>query len=651
MTDALHTIDDIDFLGLQPLKGKRAEDDFLAIEQARASARSLKGVPLSPEERFAEFRHCGFRPHGLYVPDDKIATRDLYHRMWNEIGVIPEQDARLSQYFALQNETAEWERQGIPGHWIGQQAVARCLKRFRITGWGRRAGKTEYAAHEAVAYLRRRPGCVVWIAARTLQAVGRCFDMVIHILKAIGEAIESERNSRDERYLILPNGSRCEGVSLHDIGDHDSAAGAGVAFTVVDEAAQVAGEAWTRAIEPPLSDYNGYALVLSSYRGEENWFYDQAEKALEGGDPDWAAFVLASWFNFFVHPRGRRSPALLTAERNANEPGDFLEQYGAVPQRTKHQVYPQYRDTVHLDHQPFDRTREVFLCGDPSAGANPYALGAMQKYPERAYQEHVVIDTIYLTGAITEDMANEVNRRPWRDNVVDMVIDGANPAEVERWARLGFPVWGMEDKPKGEARYPVVRRLLRDPLRYETFYWARMAEILADHGITLETYMLLEATEQRPYLIELEERLADARLTPEDIQALKECSHLVLNRDTTLPMQREFKHYAYEAARRAGQPRPERAKKWDDHLMDALAYYAWYWTRHEYYAGLESEPIQTSALRELGTSMLATMAQAADLSRGQPEDADTLADRGWLRSVRARHVSPYHPTNTMMRVI
>lgn len=653
---ALAGLEDLDLSGLVAFGP--TSPDFLAPVIQRAQSRALRGQPLSPRERFAAFAHFGFTPHGLYVPQDRDLQRLLYARLWQDLGALPDEDHRIAAYLALQQETAGWEAAGLPGAWNGQQAVARCTAQFRVTGWGRRTGKTEYAAHEAAAYLWLRPGCTVWLCARTMQQVGRCWDVVEAIIRRMGWKIVRHRDSRDERLLELESGCRLEGVSLNTAGERDSAPGASVALTVVDEGAQVSQDAWIRAVYPPLTDNNGQALVLSSFNGEGNWFYEQIEKVKANPhNTAWKVFLLESYHNFYVHPRGRQSPALVQAQIDADDPMEYLEQYCAIPRRGRNLVFPQYRDSVHAAEGPlvaFDPHRPVYVTGDPSGGANPYAVLAIQQYPERGWQEHVVIDSYYKAGALAEDMTADCQQRPWFPNVTEMIIDGAYPAEVERLTRLGWPVFGIEDKPKVETRLPVYRRLLRDPLRFYPIRQERLGEILDDQGLTWEEYQDLEPRDQQPYLIRLEERLSDERLTEQDILQLTTCSHIVFARLLCWDVIREHKAYQYEQVRRMGQTRDERARKWNDHAMDALGYYAWHYTRSDYFDQQEHPEVVTApyltqigAGQQFGVGTGPGPAAPPDLGPRREE-----RQRLFLRHLRDQHRPPNQwRGRSMMRTI
>lgn len=642
----LDNLQGVDLSGLVEFGPTRP--DFLAPVVRRAETRALRGKPLSVAERFGAFARFGFTPNGLFVPDNRDLAKLLYQRLWDDLGPIADEDARINAYHALQQETAAWQAAGLPGCWNGQQAVARSHAQFRVTGWGRRTGKTEYAAHEAAAYLLLRPGCRVWISARTMQQVGRCWEVVEAIVERMGWIVTKHRDSRDERYLELDNGSRMEGVSLANIGERDSAAGASVALAIIDEGAQVAAEAWTRGIYPPLTDNNGHALILSSFNGEGNWFYEQIERVKANpNNKAWEIFLLESYHNFYVHPLGRNSPALLQAQIDCDDPMEYLEQYCAIPRRGRNLVYPQYRDAVHALEGPevgFDPNRAVYVTGDPSGGANPYAVLAIQQYPERGWQEHVVIDSYYKAGAMGEDMSADCKQRPWFPNVVEMIIDGAYPAEVERLTRLGWPVFGLEDKPKVETRLPVYRRLLRDPLRFFPIRQERLAEILDEQHLSLAEYNALEPKEQQPFLIMLEERLANERLTDQDILQLQTCSHIAFNKLLCFDVIREHKAYQYEQVRRQGQTRDERARKWNDHAMDALGYYAWHYTRSDYFDAQDHSDVALPYMTVIGPG-----AQYGTGNTPPPLPPDVGPQRESRHKLYLSHLREQHRPSTVWR--
>lgn len=552
----------------------------------RAEARALKFQPMTVADRLEGFRRIHYWPWGLFMPDDPDGVEEVRARL-KALGDIPEEDARILAYRALQDETESWEQQGVAGHWTGQQGIARSAARFRIAGYGRRAGKTFHAAREGIVVAISRPRSTVWVAAPIMRLVSRGFDMIDELVADLHLPTVMRRNGKDEKLIVLENGSRIEGMSLDNI---LNAAGASVDFAIVDEAAQIVPDAWHRAIAPPLTDKQGQALLISSYEGEEGFFYEQARRAKSEGLANWEAFHGESWDNFYAFPQGRKSPAIMEEARSM-DPQDFLEQFGAVPMHQRHLVYREFKTPVHVGDYPFNPKHPVYLAGDPSGGANEYAVAALQDY-ERGCGEHDncihMIDEYYVAGVLADDVIAWCWRQPWAENVKEVILDSALPSEVERWLRGGFTAFYVEDKPQPEERFPILKRLLRDPLRYYPFYRRKLAELLDADGKTLDQFEHLDVPEQRRVTLALEEMLADVNLfeRPADVKALRACARFFVDK-RCVSVTDEFRRYAYTRRKFNNHNLPERARAWKDHLLDAIGYYTWHYHRIEYETALE----------------------------------------------------------------
>lgn len=541
--------------------------------EERAAARMGVRTPLLPDERLAAMRKLGFRPHGLYLPE-RPELQDGLKRRVREIGEISAVDERIAKYLALQDECEEWEQKGVPGRWNGQQAVARSPAQIRVVAFGRRGGKTTEATYEAAVQILERPRSVVWAAAPTMLPVGRCFDLILQTLLDRRFEIATKRDTKEEKLIILANGSRVEGVSLESGASH---AGAAVDLVIVDEAAQMTQEAFVRVVLPPLADHGGRCLMISSHEGSETFFYEEHQRAARraGVDPDlWAVFTDSSWeVNFYVFPQGRRSKMISLFE-SAMDPEEFLEQFGAVAMRSRLLVYPELRERVHVGKYPYEPGHPVLIGADPSGGANPYALAVVQDFEEEIHQ----IDEIYELGVAMEQIVPMVEQRPWRRDITDMVLDSAWPADIERWCNYGFPAYPVFQKPEIEARFPFFRRLLRDPLAYHHFHREKAAIVLADWGMDPAMYDELSPEDMRKLLIEVEEMLAEQNLSSYDIEALRRCARYRIDERCENTVY-ELLHYKYMKPVRRDLGLPGKPLKKDDHLCDAIGYLCWQFWR------------------------------------------------------------------------
>jgi hypothetical protein len=541
--------------------------DALRTAQIRAHSRVSRGSPLTVRERFEAFSSFGYHPHGLYRPDEP-ALAETITRTVKELGDIGIRDERISKYLRLQDYCAELEAKGTPGHWDGMQAVARSTAKYRVVAQSRRVGKTYHATREALAVAIKRPRSHIWCSGPNWDAVGRVFDEVIRLVEDLNMPLRRKRDQTDEKMLILEDyESIFEGVSLHEL---PSIVGVSLTFAIVDEAAFVDKIMWDRGVQPPLTDQDGQAMLLSNYFGDENWFTELAETAEADAEHRiWSIHKGTSWTNFYSFPQGRNTPSLKVVEETTDAL-EFMEQYGGVPVSHVRRIYREYRDRVHvLPTLTFDPNHAVILAVDPSAGAAPYAVSAIQDYGTRTH----IIDEYYQDGVITDDVIPVVQTRPWVGNVTDIILDSAAPDEAERWRRAGFTnAYGVLDKPDPVDRIPILKRLLRDPALFRPFYVDRAIHILRSKQDPRHPDELKDR-EEIQLIYEVEESFSDAFLTDEDIHILRECAHLFIAEHCHWTRY-EFKRYAFVEPR-AGTNRPERPRKAYDHLMDAIGYWGW----------------------------------------------------------------------------
>lgn len=605
-------------------------------ERAKAKLESFRR--MLPEDRLREFARQGFFPHGYYLPDDG-QLRAKVRAALKKIGAITDDDERMRRYHGFQVLGVEMEARGVPGRWTGQQGVARSNAIFRLVEWGRRSGKTLYAASEIVAVMRSRPRSTCWAAAKTYDLCARVFDMVERMLTDLGEDFVVHRNTQQNKLLVLKNGSRCEGISLENF---QTAAGAAVDFCVVDEAAQIEGDSWYRAILPPLADRRGQALLISSHEGDETFFYKKAQEAK--GDGTWQVFQDATWdVNFYMFPQGRESESIRTMEANM-DPVDFLEQFGAIPARPRNLVFPEFREIVHVGEWPFNPKHPVILAIDPSGGANPYAVAVIQDYQDFC----TVVDEFYRTSITAEEVSAVLQTRPWRKNVVDVIVDSAIPTEVQRWARLGWPARPVFEKPRIEERTPLYRNLLRDPRRYAQMYRREVNAVLAARGLLPDADLSADqpwtAEQQRELAIEVTRRLADEKeLTEPQREGLRDCARLFFDKSCYWSIQEHFrwKYMKVSAQSQSLNPREKPADSWN-HILDALGYFVWMYHRFD---GEQPEQTSKSVLRPVGR---ADVAPEVELPRSV-----TTPDRMslFVRELRGRYTRPQNRTQSILRTV
>jgi terminase large subunit-like protein len=573
--------------------GKPDEDFYLRPLLERAESQAKKWSGISVEERFKGFRLLGFKPHGFYLPDQKQYADVVWSEL-RRLGKIDEVDERLKRYFKFQELTEQLQKKGIEGNWTGQQGVARSQAQFRLVGCGRRWGKTFYAAYEALAVCVVRPRARVWIAAPIMKLVSRSFsEYVIPLVEELGIKTKTIRDSTQDKYIVFENGSVIEGISLDNV---MSVAGATIDFAIVDEAAQMLPDAWYRGILPPLASHNGQALLISSFEGQGDFFSDQSEKMKaeeaeyrsritdiieEAPKVEWETFQSPSYeANFFDFPQGRETPSIKLQERNM-PPEEFAEQFGAIPGGTRERVYKEFVEKVHVGAYYYDPDEPVYLSIDPSTGINEYAVGAFQHWKVEGIEIVVMIDEFYRTGMTAEIVAPMLDRRPWRSNVTEAVVDAfAGQDEVIRWLSLGFPAIATPDPGEVEDGLPLVRNMLRHPERYYWWYRSKVNQVLEQMNLEPDADLGMLTRDTHEIYARVAENIAPDKLAREDIEWLRASSRLFLG-DHCVNAVTEFKLYSYEKKRRQNLNYKEKPRKYKDHIMDLTRNHIWAHYRFE----------------------------------------------------------------------
>jgi hypothetical protein len=319
----------------------------------------------------------------------------------------------------------------------------------------------------------------------------------------------------------------------------------------------------------------------------------RAEMIEHGTSAAWEMFQDASYdINFYAFPQGRQSPALIQAAKEM-EPYEFLEQFGGIPASARERVFPEFKEKVHVTEVDYNPDLPVVLAVDPSGGGNPYCILALQEYTDMT----VIFDEIYETHRSTEEMAEILASRPWIrakqvsadgallpqweiEGISDMICDSAQPEEMRRWQRMGFPAYIIEKKPQIPERIPFQRNQLRDPVRFFRFYRSRVNLLLEDMGCEPDTDHLLNEAEQRALVIQVEEGLNDEHLLGDTLSYLRSCSRMRVDRHCTFTIA-EFKVYTYGRRRQTNENMKEIPRDWMNHAMDAWGYYVWVKKRFE----------------------------------------------------------------------
>ena len=138
------------------------------------------------------------------------------------------------------------------------------------------------------------------LQAGTIWWVAPTYGMASEVWRTLRVAAEDGwREKREvERRLVLPTGGS---ITVKSADNPDSLRGAGLDGVVLDEAALLQPEVWTHVLRPALSDKQGWALLLTTPRGQANWIHDLWLGAEDSNE--WARWQMPTAMNPHIPPQ------------------------------------------------------------------------------------------------------------------------------------------------------------------------------------------------------------------------------------------------------------------------------------------------------------------------------------------------------------
>lgn len=197
-----------------------------------------------------------------------------------------------------------------------QEAIVASKARFKIVAAGRRFGKTMLAAILVIIKGLSEPDQNIWWVAPSHQQARIALRVLLKYLPA-----EYRDLNKTLGEITLPNGSR---ISIKSGDRYDNLRGEGLDLVVIDEAAFIDEQAWTKAIRPALSDRLGNAILISTYDGE-NWFYQLHRFVRENPNDQWETWEFKTADNPYIDPAE-------IEEAKRSLPHDvFMQEFMCVP--------------------------------------------------------------------------------------------------------------------------------------------------------------------------------------------------------------------------------------------------------------------------------------------------------------------------------
>lgn len=273
------------------------------------------------------------------------------------------------------------------------EAVGRGI-RFPVVPAGRRSGKTERAKRFVAKQAMKNAGERYFIAAPTRDQVKKIYwaDMKKLCFMSLLEKAPSET----ELIIYLNNGTE-----VHLIGLDRPERIEGIYWTggVIDEIADIKPEAWEANIRPALDTFNpqrpnyrAWCWLIGVPDGL-NHYYEMAQYAERGHDPDWALF---HWKSDEILPA-----ATIAAAKRQMSPKQYRQEYAASFEGASGRIYEDYDKKNHTDALILPHEQLLYM-HDFNFTPMSAAVGVL-----RNETDLYLLDEIVLTSAVAKQSAME----------------------------------------------------------------------------------------------------------------------------------------------------------------------------------------------------------------------------------------------------
>lgn len=338
----------------------------------------------------------------------------------------------------------------------------RSKARFRVPVCGRRFGKSQMSSMDLMPELFL-PNRRYWIVGPTYDLGEREFRVIWNTLQRYHlispeTGIKGTYNKvNGKMWIEFPWDTRLEVRSA----DHpESLVGDSLHGVIMSEAAKQSSLTWNQYIRPALTDHRGWATFPTTPEGTANWIYDlwRMGQNPDADFADYESWQFPSWVNPFVYPLGKDDPEILAIERETASPV-FLQEYGASFAAFAGQIYPEFRETVHVRQVNFNPDWPNYIAWD-FGFTNPLAAIEFQVDPmDRVWvwREH------YESSLTIEQHVEVMKQRPQPAGYrIDLMFgDAADPEAIAVLNKLMAPTVG---DPKSKSNWRegigVVKRFL-----------------------------------------------------------------------------------------------------------------------------------------------------------------------------------------------
>jgi len=288
--------------------------------------------------------------------------------------------------------------------------------RFPVVPAGRRSGKTERAKRFVAKEAMRNPNELYFVAAPTRDQVKKIYwdDMKAFCLTAT----HSKSPSESDLKIFMPNGSK---IHLNGLDKPQRIEGIPWTGGVIDEIADIKPHAWQAHILPALNtvtpdrpDYRAWCWLIGVPDGL-NHYYDMAQYAEAGNDPEWALF---HWKSSEILPAD-----VIESARRVMSDQQFNQEFEASFETATGRIYSTYSKDNHTA-ETINPHEQLCWMHDQNYTPLSSAIGVRRgKNSEDLY----LLDEIVLISAVSSQSAEEFCER-YKDHENKHVIIYGDPA-------------------------------------------------------------------------------------------------------------------------------------------------------------------------------------------------------------------------------
>jgi hypothetical protein len=362
-----------------------------------------------------------------------------------------------------------WPQIGYRPH-LGQQAIHRSRKRFRVASGGRRLGKSTTGGHELVPEAALTFSLVptleqlgkqrrFWIAGPDYSDTEKEFRVIYNDLKRLQFPFDrpGTYNNADQGDMKISLFNGAFQIDTKSAKDPESMDGEGLFGVVLSEAAKLKPIIWGKFLRPALADEMGWALMLSTPEGR-NWFYREWQRGQDPEETEWESWRQPSWTNNYLFPGGIDDPEIQSMRRDMSEER-FNQEIGADFSDFVGRVFKDFDEELHVRDLDYHGDRPLVMATD-YGWTNPFVALAIQ---------WDVWDNIYVLGEYRETNRdiNDIGRDLGADELfrqaTEIYPDPAEPGDTAVLEKA-LHVRAMTDT-GGELKHRI--ELIRKALRYD----------------------------------------------------------------------------------------------------------------------------------------------------------------------------------------